>query len=81
MDFSSFDNSFYIYKTNDGSLNDSQLLSFITTSVQTLRVNGELYFGCPSFMEGPEYVLIREPIIVETFVVPEEIVEEPIIPE
>lgn len=76
MDFSSFDNSFYIYKTNNGTLSDSELLTFITTSVQTLRVNGELYFGCPSFMEGTEYVLVREPIVV-----PEEIVEEPNIPE
>lgn len=64
MDFSSFDNSFYIYKTNDGTLTDSQLLDFVTTSVQTLRVGGTLYFGTPTFMEGPEYVLIREPIIV-----------------
>jgi hypothetical protein len=64
MDFSFFDDSYYIYRANNGSLSDLELLNFVTTSVITFRVGDTLYFGAPQFMESNEFILIRQPLVV-----------------
>ena len=63
MDFSFFDNSYYVYKANNGSLSDLELVSLVTTSISTLRMGDQLFFGAPQFMESSEFILVREPIM------------------
>jgi len=63
MDLSFFDETYYVYQANDGTLTDLELLGLVTTSVNTLRIGESLFFGAPTFMESNEFTLVREPLV------------------
>jgi hypothetical protein len=57
-------NEFYVYRCTIPNISDIELLGLVGTSIQTLRVNGEVYFGVTDpLVDNPGYTLVREPVV------------------
>lgn len=57
-----FANSLFVYKADDATLTDLQLLALTGTSVQTQRTRTELYFATYDEISGSGFNKVRDPI-------------------